>query len=97
MAADWRHPPADLGRFDLVLAADVLYEARNVEPVAGFLARHLGPGGEAWIGDPGRPHAARLEDALAAAGLALAARESLPPTPAGVEVVCHVVRRREAG
>ena len=34
--ADWR---ALEGRFDLALAADVLYERRNVEPVARALGR----------------------------------------------------------
>ena len=48
VTGDWREPPA-LGPFDLVLAADVLYEAGNVEPVARFLARHLAPDGEAWL------------------------------------------------
>jgi predicted nicotinamide N-methyase len=48
--ADWR---AFAGSFDLVLAADVLYEARNVEPLAELLPR-LAP--EALVGLAGRPH-----------------------------------------
>jgi predicted nicotinamide N-methyase len=50
--ADWR---AFEGRFDLVLAADVLYEARNVGPLLDLLPR-LAP--EAILAEPGRPHAA---------------------------------------
>lgn len=77
--ADWRRPPADLGRFDRVLAADVLYEARNAEPVAAFLRTHLAPGGEAWLTDPGRRHASDFPDVAATAGLALRETRRLPP------------------
>lgn len=48
--ADWREFD---GGFDLALAADVLYEARNVEPLAELLSR-LAP--EALIGLAGRPY-----------------------------------------
>jgi predicted nicotinamide N-methyase len=56
--------PAELtarGRFDLVLAADVLYERANVALLLDLLPR-LAP--EAWLADPGRPAAgAFLEEA----------------------------------
>ena len=48
---DWRDPWPE--RFDLALAADVLYEQRNVEPVAAAL-RQLAP--EALVGLAGRPY-----------------------------------------
>jgi predicted nicotinamide N-methyase len=48
--ADWRTFD---GGFDLVLAADVLYESRNVEPLAGLLSR-IAP--EALVGLAGRPY-----------------------------------------
>jgi predicted nicotinamide N-methyase len=50
--ADWR---AFSGSFDLALAADVLYEARNVEPLLELLPR-LAP--EVLLAEPGRPAAA---------------------------------------
>jgi 2-polyprenyl-3-methyl-5-hydroxy-6-metoxy-1,4-benzoquinol methylase len=56
VVGDWRQPPP-CGPFDLILGADLLYEARNGPAVAAFLAGHLAPGAEAWIADPGRPHA----------------------------------------
>lgn len=43
------------GPFDLVLAADVLYEQDSAAPL-GSLLPQLAP--EAWIADPGRPAAA---------------------------------------
>jgi 2-polyprenyl-3-methyl-5-hydroxy-6-metoxy-1,4-benzoquinol methylase len=50
---DWREHYADL-RPDRILAADVLYETRNLRPVAEFVAAHLAPDGEAWISDANR-------------------------------------------
>lgn len=38
----------------LVIAADVLYEARNGPALLAVLERTVAPGGEAWIADPGR-------------------------------------------
>jgi predicted nicotinamide N-methyase len=52
LLADWR---SFTGSFDLVLAADVLYESRNVEPLLALLPA-LAP--EVLIAEPGRPHAA---------------------------------------
>lgn len=51
---DWRTPPPDLERWPFVIAADVLYERRNVDALAGVLPHVLAPGGEAVIADPGR-------------------------------------------
>jgi predicted nicotinamide N-methyase len=48
--ADWRDFD---GAFDLVLAADVLYERRNVEPLLALLPR-LAP--RVLLGEPGRPY-----------------------------------------
>jgi 2-polyprenyl-3-methyl-5-hydroxy-6-metoxy-1,4-benzoquinol methylase len=65
---DWRDPP-ELGHFDLILGADLLYEARNAQPVARFIASHLRPDGQALIADPGRLHAEPFPTLAAAAGL----------------------------
>jgi predicted nicotinamide N-methyase len=51
---DWRALPADLGRYDLVLASDVLYERPYAAMVAEAVERTLAPGGAAVIADPGR-------------------------------------------
>ena len=48
---DWREPWSE--RFDLALAADVLYEQRNVEPVLDRL-RELAP--QALVALAGRPY-----------------------------------------
>lgn len=50
---DWREVYADLS-FDRIVAADVLYETRNLRPVAEFVSRHLRPNGFALVVDPCR-------------------------------------------
>jgi predicted nicotinamide N-methyase len=60
---DWARPDELVSRapFDLVLAADVLYERASVALLLALLPR-LAP--EAWVADPGRPAAdAFLEQA----------------------------------
>lgn len=62
LAVNWRAPDpsfrGDAGApFPVVLAADVLYEARDVEPLLGFVAETLTPGGLFWLAEPGRPPA----------------------------------------
>jgi predicted nicotinamide N-methyase len=54
--ADWSEPGSLVARgpFDLVLAADVLYQRASVALLLSLLPR-LGP--EAWLADPGRPAA----------------------------------------
>jgi predicted nicotinamide N-methyase len=56
-AVGWAEPDALVRRaqFDLVLAADVLYEDASVDPLLSLLPR-LAP--EAWLAEPGRPAAA---------------------------------------
>jgi predicted nicotinamide N-methyase len=51
---DWSALPADAGTFDVVIAADVMYEPRYPAMVAGALHRLMAAGGHALIADPGR-------------------------------------------
>jgi predicted nicotinamide N-methyase len=56
MRADWTRPDELLARgpFPLVLAADVLYERRNISVLLDLLPRLVAPAGEIWLADPGR-------------------------------------------
>jgi predicted nicotinamide N-methyase len=51
---NWVDMPRDLGKFDVVLASDVLYEHRYASLVANAIAATLARGGEAIVADPGR-------------------------------------------
>src|SRR5215211_7003492 len=57
----WDEPPEPLGApWPLVLASDVLYEARNVPQLLALLPRLAAAGGEVWLADPGRAPAGRF-------------------------------------
>jgi predicted nicotinamide N-methyase len=66
---DWSKMPADLGKFDVVLASDVLYEPRYAAMVADAIAATLARGGRAVIADPGRIALPDFRDECAARGL----------------------------
>jgi predicted nicotinamide N-methyase len=77
---DWHAPVTeakDLGPFDLVLAADVLYETRNAPALAALIPRLLAPGGEVLLADPRRPAAPAFLGEMEGLGLRLSTQESV--------------------
>ena len=66
--AQWAGPNPGLGRFDLIIGSDVLYERDHVELLSGFLAEHTLPHARIIISDPGRGHGNAMSRALAAQG-----------------------------
>jgi predicted nicotinamide N-methyase len=73
---DWFAPPADPPWFDLVIAADVLYEARNGEALLDLLPSL---GREVWIADAGRAAAGRFfADAVRDWEVRTSAHEAVP-------------------
>ncbi|MCE9600842.1 MAG: methyltransferase domain-containing protein [Gemmatimonadetes bacterium] len=88
---DWRDFPADLGTFDVVLAADVLYEKPYAPLVAEAIKRTLAPGGVAWVSDQGRVALGLFLDEAIARGLVarivhFETRPTNPPAPEGSAV-----------
>jgi predicted nicotinamide N-methyase len=83
LICSWRAPEPLLerGPWDLVLASDVLYEARNGEALLPLLPRLLRPRGEVWLADPGRPAAERF--LAAAAGVFEIERRAVAELPRG--------------
>jgi predicted nicotinamide N-methyase len=65
---DWRRIPPDLGRFDLVVVADVMYERRNAEALAEALPRVVAPQGRVLLADPGRTYLGEFRARVEAAG-----------------------------
>lgn len=49
----WRHVP----RYDLILGADLLYDATLHFYLEAIFRKNLLPGGRLWLSDPGRPQA----------------------------------------
>jgi predicted nicotinamide N-methyase len=60
---DWRHPPPG-ERWDLLVAADVVYEQRNAEALAALLPVVLADGGRMLLADPGRVYFAEFRDRM---------------------------------
>ena len=75
---DWRKFPADLGRFDLVVASDVLYERPYAALVAHALNMTLAPDGLAIVADPGRIAVATFLDECRARSLRVDEPERIP-------------------
>lgn len=75
---DWRHPPEDLARYDLVFASDVLYEQEYAMLLPRILRRALAPNGFALIADPGRVAAPIFLDTCTENGLVADKIETRP-------------------
>jgi predicted nicotinamide N-methyase len=91
---DWRAVPADVGRYDVVVASDVLYEGRYPPLVAAAIARTLALEGEAIIADPGRLAAPLFPGELGPHGLELTARERVPYAEGTVRQTIELVTVR---
>jgi predicted nicotinamide N-methyase len=74
MLLDWRNLPPRLGRFDAVVASDVLYERPYGALVARVLDATLRPDGVALIADPGRVGRSDFVRALGPLGLRVVAQ-----------------------
>ena len=96
---DWATPGElfDRGPFDLVVAADVLYEPRAVPVLAGLLARLVGPGGEVWLADPGRPREPEFLRLVDAAGWRRETTVATPPDAVPRVRIHRLVRDTPAG
>ncbi len=93
---DWRDMPRDLGRFDLVVASDVLYEHTHGELVADAVLDTLADDGYALIADPGRLSLATFLAEIEERGLAVDEQWDVPFAD-GVQrhtVQLHAIRLR---
>ena len=75
---DWRAHPVKIGRFDVVVASDVLYEQPYGALVAKTIAATLAPRGEAFVADPGRVAAEAFVQTLGDVGLVVTGRPAFP-------------------
>ena len=64
----WDTPLPALGRFDAIVASDVLYERDSAEALCAVIARHAGARAEVVITDPGRGNSARFSQLLGTQG-----------------------------
>jgi predicted nicotinamide N-methyase len=104
MHLNWRDPGADLlaaggDGFPIVLAADVLYEERDVAPLLRLTERIIRPGGELWLAEPRRDAASRFLECTGKRGWSGVQQQWAGPWPddeddrRGVKVNIHRLRR----
>ena len=95
LCADWRHvclKPV----IACVIASDIMYEQRWIQPVIRFLNASLAPGGFAYIADPCRQWWEEFKTSANKAGFSssLAWEEYVNEGKTRVEIL-HMVRRRD--
>jgi len=87
---DWRVPPS--WQVPLILAADVIYEERNVAPLIAFIKAVLAPGGLCLLSDPDRSTRGGFRHALSQAQLNFTRQTLTAPGPEGRAVRGSVYR-----
>lgn len=61
---NWREGTEEVGKFDVVMGSDILYESKHAKEVALGLIRFLKPGGVILLADPGRAYLQKFLDAM---------------------------------
>ena len=64
----WGDPESSLGKFDVVIGSDLLYESEHVNLLSEFIHQHTQPDCEVIIVDPGRGNHARFSKAMVKLG-----------------------------
>jgi ETFB lysine methyltransferase len=66
----WEDAVTELGRFDLIIGSDLLYERGQVETLAGFIEQHAKSHCEVILVDPGRGQQGRFSKLMTSLGYA---------------------------
>lgn len=74
----WADPVPELGRFDLIIGSEILYEAPQVPVLASFIEAHAQPDAGVMLIDPGRGLLGRFSRELQACGFDRQERRKLP-------------------
>ena len=82
--------------FAAILAADILYEPRDVAPVHALIDRLLARDGQLWLAEPGRETARHFLNGLATAGWRGTTARVDGPWPGGqaAQVRLHILERQ---
>lgn len=91
---DWATPPPDLGSFEAILAADILYGDGMLSGVLRFIKAHLAPTGRAVIADPMRIEPAGIVGAARLRGFDVQSRIIQPGPSHTGGVTLHTITSR---
>jgi predicted nicotinamide N-methyase len=92
----WTQATATAGKgWPVILAADVLYESRDIGPLLALVDQLLAPDGVFWLAEPGRRTAQRFLNVAAAAGWQGESEYHTGPWPdaSNTRVGIHFLRR----
>lgn len=92
---DWRDPPDDL-QFPVVLASDLVYERRNLEPLVQLIKQVLAPDGLSLLTDQNRVPFETMAETLGAHSLAFTTQALKAGEPGGRRVRGTLYRIRHA-
>lgn len=90
---DWRHPPAEL-RVPVLLAADLIYEIRNVAPLVGLIKQILAPDGVCLLTDQDRVPSHVLREELTRSGMQFTTQVARAGEPGGRRIKGTLYRIR---
>lgn len=68
LRAGWNDDSHGLGRFDVIIGSDVLYERQHIELLASFILLHAQPNCEVILVDPGRGNHASFSKKMLSLG-----------------------------
>lgn len=72
----WAVPDDTLGRFDLIIGSDILYERDHAAQIAAVMQRHAHPDAELLVTDPGRGNSGPFTRAMVAQGYTVTEQRS---------------------
>jgi predicted nicotinamide N-methyase len=93
---DWRFPPQHR-QWPVILAADLIYELRNVDPIVELIKQLLTPDGLCLVTDQDRVPSYILRDTLTAEGLPFTTQLMRAGEPGGRRVKGTLYRIRKTG
>lgn len=79
----WIDEVSTLGKFDVIIGSDVLYEHEHIELLSNFIHQHAAARCEIIIVDPGRGHHARFSKKMLALGYSHKQRKPIVSTDMG--------------
>ena len=94
---NWARDNPALGRFDLIIASDVLYERDQPEQLADFIDLHANAAVDVVIVDPGRGNRTAFSRCMVAQGYALDLQRAKLFQASGESFKGHVLRFRRDG
>lgn len=87
----WADLNDDLGKFDLIIGSDILYEVEHADLLSAFINRHARGHCDVVIVDPRRGHHAKFSKKMAELGYACAQEKVTQTDDMGKNVICQVL------